>query len=180
MNICKKSLNFGGFEIQNRNLTPMITFDEKGHVYPYEVIEMTLEEFEREFVENMEESGHRRTLLINYLRFIREFRAALGVPFFQWVNGSFTTKKLFPDDIDVVSFIEYDQFARKLAVLERFYSIGKSNYATDLHFAATCKWNHRYYQRAVSDEEYWKDIFGFSKPDENEVRFPKGIIKIKF
>ncbi len=158
----------------------MITFDEKGYVHPYEVIEMTLEEFEQTFVESMEDSGHRKQLFTNYLRLMQDFRAALGIPFFQWVNGSFTTKKLYPGDIDVVSFIEYDQFARKLAVLDRFYSIGKSSYDTDLHFAATCKWNHRYHERAVSDEAYWKDIFGYSKPDDNGLRYPKGIIKIKF
>ena len=77
----------------------------------------------------------------------------------------------------MVSFIEYDQFARKLAILEKFHLIGKSSYGTDAHFAATCKWNHRFHQRAVSDEAYWKDIFGFSKPDESDVHYAKGIIK---
>jgi hypothetical protein len=158
----------------------MMTFDEKGHVYPYAVIEMTMGEFKQVFVEGMEDKTHRKQLFTNYLRFTEAFQAALGIPFFQWVNGSFTTKKLLPGDIDVVSFIEYDQFARKLAVLDRFHSIGKGSYDTDLHFAATCKWNHRFYQRAVSDEAYWKDVFGFSKPDESDVRYPKGIIKIKF
>ena len=158
----------------------MITFDEKGHIYPYGVIEMTMAEFEQEFVENMEDRTHRKHLFSNYLRFMEDFRAALGIPFFQWVNGSFTTTKMLPGDIDVVSFIEYDQFARKLAILDKFHSIGKSSYSTDAHFAATCKWNHRFHQRAVSDEAYWKDIFGFTKPDESEARYPKGIIKIKF
>lgn len=158
----------------------MIIFDEKGHVYPYEVIEMTLTVFEQEFVTNMEDRAHRKHLFSNYLRFIEDFRSALGISFFQWVNGSFTTTKQLPGDIDVVNFIEYDQFAGKLAIIDMFHSIGKSSYSTDVHFAATCKWNHRFHHRAVSDEAYWKDIFGFSKPDESEARYPKGIIKIKF
>ena len=48
----------------------MITFDEKGHVYPYVVIETTLEEFEQVFVANMEERAHRKHLFSKYLRLI--------------------------------------------------------------------------------------------------------------
>lgn len=158
----------------------MIRFDDKGHIYPYEVVEIELKELERVFVDNMEDVEHRKSLFHNYLRFVEDFRSALGKPFIQWVNGSFTTTKLLPGDIDVVNFIEYDQFARNLVLLDRFHSIGKSSYGVDVHFATTCKWNHRFYQRAISDEAYWKDIFGFSKPDETEFRYPKGIVKIKF
>ena len=84
---------------------------------------------------------------------------ALGIAFFQWLNGSFTTTKLLPEDIDIVTFIDYDQFAHKLKTITRFYAIGKYEYGVDAHFVATCKWNHRFYQRAQSDKAYWKNIF---------------------
>ena len=158
----------------------MITFDEKGHIHPYEVIEMSLYDFERIFVKNMEEREHRKRLFSNYLRFIEDFKAAFGITFFQWVDGSFTTTKTTPGDIDIVTFVDYDLFACKLNVINHFHNIGKTEYEIDAHFAITCKWNHRFYQRALSDEAYWKDIFGFSRPDEDGVRQPKGIIKIKF
>ncbi|MEK7257071.1 MAG: hypothetical protein AAB316_20115 [Bacteroidota bacterium] len=167
-------------EIKKQKQPTMLTFDEKGNLHPYEVIEMDLTAFERFFVENMEDREHRRRLFSKYLRFMEEYKSALGLSFFQWVNGSFTTTKPYPGDIDVVSFIDYDQFVRKLGILDRFYELGKKNYNVDAHFASTCKWNHRFHDRAVQDEAYWKNVFGFSRPDENEVRHPKGIIKIKF
>jgi hypothetical protein len=92
----------------------MLTFDEIGHVYPYQIIEMTLAEFEQEFVENMEDRAHRKHLFFNYLRFIEDFRSAFGGSFFQWVNGSFTTTKLLPGDIDVVSFMITTISSKKL------------------------------------------------------------------
>jgi len=104
----------------------------------------------------------------------------LSTSFFQWVNGSFTTNKPFPGDIDVVSFIEYDRFVSKLSQIEHFHSVAKNLYNTDAHFATVCKWNHRFHNRSEQDHAYWKDVFGFSRPDENGVRHPKGILKIQF
>ena len=158
----------------------MINFDEKGHLYPYEILETTLTEFETVFVQQMEDQAHRKRIFDGYLQFIDNLKTALNIPFFQWINGSFTTQKQFPGDIDVCTFIDYDHFVRNLPLIEHFHAISKSQYFTDAHFASTCKWNHRFYNRAVSDEQYWKNVFGFSRPDENMVRHPKGILKIKF
>jgi hypothetical protein len=158
----------------------MVTFDEKGHLYPYEVIEMTMIEFEQEFVGNSDDKAHRKRLFINYLRFIEDFRAAFGGRFFQWINGSFTTTKLLPGDIDLVSFIDYDHFVKNAAVFNHFAMKGKELYNVDAHFATTASWRHRYYQKCQDDERYWKNIFGFSRRDENLERHPKGIVKLKF
>lgn len=84
----------------------MITFDEKGHIHPYEIIEITLEEFETAFVQQMEEAAHRKAIFDGYLNFVSDLKTALRIPFFQWLNGSFTTQKPFPGDIDVVCFID--------------------------------------------------------------------------
>ena len=84
----------------------MINFDEKGHLYPYEIVETTLTEFETVFVQQMEDQAHRKKIFDGYLKFIDSLKTALNIPFFQWINGSFTTHKQFPGDIDVCTFID--------------------------------------------------------------------------
>ena len=90
----------------------MILFDERGHVFPYEVIEMTLEQFEQVFVEGLEDVAHRRRLFSRYLQFVNELKKVFPSQFFQWVGGSFATKKPFPGDIDVVTFIDYRNYEK--------------------------------------------------------------------
>ena len=158
----------------------MLTFDDKGHLRPYEVTEISLESFERIFIEGMENRDHRQIIFSGYLRFVEDLKSALGISFFQWVNGSFTTTKPFPGDIDVVSFIDYDHFVSNLSLIDHFHSVSKNRYNTDAHFATVCKWNHRFHSRAEQDQAYWKNVFGFSRPDENGVKHPKGILSIQF
>jgi hypothetical protein len=47
----------------------MINFDEKGHLYPYEIVEITLTEFETVFVQQMEDQAHRKKIFDGYLKF---------------------------------------------------------------------------------------------------------------
>jgi hypothetical protein len=87
----------------------MLQFDEKGHLIPYDIIELTLAEFEVFFVEGLEDRAHRRGLFDNYLRYLEALKAVVEAPFYQWVDGSFVTLKSSPKDIDVLTFIEYEK-----------------------------------------------------------------------
>jgi hypothetical protein len=66
-----------------------------------------------------------------------------------------------------VCFIDYDHFIKKPGVINDFALNGKKQYQVDAHFAPTASWRHRFYQKTQKAESYWKDIFGFSRPDEN-------------
>ncbi|MBK8567524.1 MAG: hypothetical protein IPN76_30465 [Saprospiraceae bacterium] len=144
----------------------MITFDERGYVYPYEVIEITLEEFRRTFVEDLENQDYRAKLFAKYLQFNNDLKKAVGIPYFQWMDGSFTTKKPFPGDIDVVTFIDYDHLVKNARIIHHFSENSQKLYNVDAHFAVTCAWKHRYHERALKDELQWKKIFGFSRADD--------------
>ncbi len=157
----------------------MVIFDEKGHVYPYEVFEIELAEFREIFVDQMQNRDYRNEQFVKYLEFVEEIKRTLKIPFFQWIDGSFTTRKPFPGDVDVVSFINYDHFIRHGRFFNHLGMHSQELYGVDAHFGTTAPWRHRFYQTAVNDEQYWRDVFGFSRPDENLVRHPKGIIKIK-
>jgi hypothetical protein len=158
----------------------MITFDEKGHVYPYEVLEMTIEDFEQVFVQGLENQDYRVQLFAKYQRFCLDLKKAIGIPYFQWIDGSFTTKKHFPGDIDVVTFIDYDHLVKNARIIHYFTENAQKLYNVDAHFAVTCTWKHRFFESSKRDEQAWKKIFGFSRADDFGTKHPKGLIKINF
>lgn len=137
-------------------------------------------EFQRVFVEGLENRAYRAEQFAKYLQFVEAIKAKLKVPFSQWIDGSFTTRKLFPGDVDVVNFIDYDHFVRNGPFFNHLAMHAQEFYGVDAHFGTTAPRRHGFYERTLTDEQYWKDVFGFSRPDENLERHPKGIIKINF
>ena len=153
----------------------MLKFDEDGHLIPYEIIETTWEEFTHVFVKELQNKRHRRKLLENYERYLLEIRQNMPVAFFQWVNGSFVTKKKHPGDIDMVTFLPYDLMVKKGSFVEQMRRTSKSRCNIDGFFAPVAKWNHRYYESCQREEQRWKNLFGSSREG-----LPKGIIKLNF
>ncbi|MFN0033977.1 MAG: DUF6932 family protein [Saprospiraceae bacterium] len=158
----------------------MPRFDEHGHLMPYSVVELTLPEFEAIFVDGLADQGHRRTLFEDYLRFVEEVKTAFDAPFYQWLAGSFITTKELPGDIDTVTFLPYDVVVKNAEQVNHFKSFGQDIYRVDANFSPVCKWNHRFYESAQMWETEYYDLYSRSRPDENFIRHPKGIIKISF
>ncbi len=84
----------------------MLTFDEYGYLIPDQLIEVDLETFIREFVVN----EHRENIFNEYKRMLADISALSPGAFYQWINGSFVTRKTRPKDIDVVSFISHEVY----------------------------------------------------------------------
>lgn len=158
----------------------MPSFDEHGHLMPYSVVELTLPEFEAIFVDGLEDKMHRRALFEDYLRFVEEVKTAFGVPFYQWLAGSFVTTKEFPDDIDTVTFLPYDKMVKKAPLVHSLKTISKSKFRVDASFCPVCKWNHRFYKESKQRAEQWADLYGFSRPGYASPRLPKGVVKLIF
>lgn len=156
----------------------MISFDENGFVKPYKIIELSLKEFSKHFVESLEERKHRANLFENYLKTLEEMRKLIERPFYQWVDGSYITRKKIPNDIDIVSFIQSDIIVKKGRHLLDLKKIAKQRDSIDLHYSPTCKWNHRLHEESKKYKENWLDIFGFSRRDTSGLKHPKEIIQI--
>lgn len=155
-------------------------FDEHGHLMPYEVIELFLPAFQATFVDGMEDAEHRKILFRQYLQFVNEVKKAFGVAFFQWIDGSFVTTKPLPGDIDVVTFLPYDIMTQKIGAIFHLRENAKSLYGVDAKFSPVCKWNHRFFEESKKQETYWQSLYGFSRPDFEGKKWPKGIIKIGY
>ncbi len=82
-------------------------FDRRGYLTPPRPLECELSFLEENFVEGIPDVNSRRELFIGYLRFLEKLKIAVNASFEQWINGSFISKKLSPQDIDVVTFIDW-------------------------------------------------------------------------
>lgn len=83
-------------------------FDQDGYPCPPLLESLTLAELECRHVLEHPNSTTRTSIFTGYLEYLQDFQLAIGVGFKQWVNGSFTTPKLDPDDVDIINFIPHN------------------------------------------------------------------------
>lgn len=151
----------------------MLALDSNGNLKPYQAIESTLEEIEELFVNNFPASNTRKKLFDTYKMYTEALKEELNVGFFQFLNGSFTSKKLNPKDIDLVTFIDAEIVKSKEQVLKKFKDrnqfVGIDGYLEKIYPE-----NHIYAIRYQTDL-LWNDLFTKSYDGQ-----PKGYIKISF
>lgn len=76
-------------------------FDEKGNLPSVGLIRPTIQEFEERFVVEADERKIRKEIFDGYIKY-SNYLILLNMASIQWVNGSYTTKKPNPNDIDLV------------------------------------------------------------------------------
>ncbi len=155
----------------------MIQFDNRGYITPYDVVETDLIEFEKTFAFN----EHRINLFKEYQLFLNTIQNLEIQTFYQWINGSFTTMKLNPNDIDVVTFVPFTDFEKHEVFFEKLHSNRKST-KIDCFFVKLYPQNHLDYIYFKSDEltflhDFTKTI---KKQGRSEIKISKGLVKIEF
>jgi hypothetical protein len=146
----------------------MIEFDNNGYVKPYAIIEINIDDLKNYFAHN----SVRKVIFESYLNFIIDLQQILDSPFEQWIDGSFTTKKQLPFDIDVVNFVEYQTFFRKREMLNRL----KSNHPKiDAYYSEVYPDNHKNATLNIMNKWQWQDVY-----DTDRLGRKKGILKINF
>jgi len=99
--------------------------------------------------------------------------------FFQWINGSFVTKKHTPRDIDLVSFVDYQLADKYKRELNNFvYPLSRENYNMDAYIVKLYPNDNKNLVFSKSDTSYWFHHFQKTKPNKNGEKFYKGFIKI--
>jgi hypothetical protein len=151
----------------------VLNFDENGYLTPYDVIVTDIETLRSTFVFN----SHREKIFDSYLLFLDNLRELDIGNFFQWVDGSFTTRKIFPKDIDIITFIDIDTFKVKKS---RLYYLSGQFARIDSYFVEMYKPNNPFYTRNEWEKNHWKDIYGSTKDDGINPVFEKGITQINF
>ncbi|NMC73975.1 MAG: hypothetical protein GYA56_06415 [Geobacteraceae bacterium] len=150
-------------------------FDEKGNPYPRDLIEISLAEVERLLVDGFPESVTRKGIYSGYLRYLNDFSIAVCPEWTQWLNGSFTTAKIDPQDIDVVNFVDFRYITPRI---ERFLTPnhGKNvHYPVDGYLVQLFPQNdERFLKITCKRLQYWRKWFGNDRLDNK-----KGIMQVK-
>ena len=151
-----------------------MTFDERGHITPYELIGTTLAELNEVFSEEFPLSITRRLIFDEFATYVSDLQRELNVPIEVWINGSFTTLTLNPNDIDFVIFVD-SQIASQHVELIRLYRAKRNQEGslTDGYFVETVPPGHpdyRIYQ--FNRDDRYRD-FGFDRLNKQ-----KGILQL--
>ena len=158
----------------------MIQFDEHGYLFPHEIIEISLADFERYFVADLPDKERRNEIFETYSQYLSELIEVVGKDFFQLVNGSFTTKKELPRDIDLTTFVDY-RICRDCE--DGIIQIGdkwENKRLIDCYIIPLSYQGHPRFIQSQLAYEYWRSLYSLSKPNEIGHACPKGLLKINF
>lgn len=145
----------------------MSIFNENG-VLPPGFYEYKLEEIEKIFVNEISESQTREKIFNGFKIWLREL-LNLVIPEEIWLDGSFTTNKINPNDIDIIVFNHYKDASKDFNILQK---IGHENFC-DTYYAIEPNEEISQNQLLINYRNYWRGQFGFDRQD-----IPKGMIKI--
>lgn len=157
----------------------MIEFDKYGNLVPYDIIEMEINPFKKVFIDEMRNKNHREALFNSLQDYTMQIMNIIKTGCHQWINGSFVTRTLKPQDIDVVTFIDNQVFNEQEKALIPFtYPSSKMEYNVDGYLVKTYAKNEENYNLFKSDALYWMHQFLKTRPNRKGQQFNKGFIKI--
>lgn len=126
-------------------------------------------QLEAHFVDPFNGSATRRTLVSGLRTYLNALRRA-GVTFEVWLDGSFTTQKVDPNDVDLVVFADPAELNRLPPALQTYLrglfdrTSAKRQFGCDVLFAPSSDPNLR---------SYWRGWYGFDRLEQ-----PKGIARL--
>ena len=146
----------------------MLEFDKNGYLTPPQIIETDLETFEQTFVFN----DHRRKLFEQFLVFSTELKQFYNKNFFTWIDGSFVTKKKFPNDIDLVLLFDFEfykiNYSKMTIIRDKYDNV-------DCFFRGLYPAEDPYFYLNELEKFDWFDLFCTDRSD-----LQKGFVQINF
>lgn len=154
-------------------------FDSNGNLPPGLVV-ISIKEFKKHYVLDFVGSSTRNKVFNGYIKYCRKLNI-LEVAIKQWFNGSFTTNKINPNDIDFVTHIdatkadELDEIGQKMFLDLHDRKQMKSKYLCDIFepIFVYPKEQPDLFKSTVNEIDFWLKYLG---QDRN--KNPKGIIEV--
>jgi hypothetical protein len=158
------------------------TFDIRGSLIPPEKIEIDISAFEDIFVNSFDINSSRYQIFENYKCFVSDFQKEVTPNFVHWINGSFTSNKDNPNDIDFVTLINYETFFEKENLINAKFRLkgAKTFYEVDAYTLIIYSENHKKHFFTKSDSSYWYNWFSKTKKNARKQSFNKGFLELKF
>ena len=157
-----------------------LEYDKNGNPIPYDFIDMTGEDLKENLVDSFSESKTRKDIYYGYTKYCNDLLVLINECVTQWIDGSFTTIKTDPNDIDIVNWASAErinQLGTALIPFDTRTSQGqvKIDYKVDGYIIPNLDAARpdlsRYYKQNF---DYWSKWWGHDR--KNNV---KGIIKIR-
>lgn len=158
----------------------VINFGDNGFIKPYEVISCDIPTLEKYFVDAFPNSKTRYQLYINYRKYTEDLKSRVSQELVQWINGSFISKKQNPNDIDLVTFIPYKLYEVRESYLENFWTFNREDEGLDSYLVKWYPEEHHLNHRTREQMSEWQKTYRFTKPNNDDVKFPKGFLQLKF
>ena len=154
----------------------MLNFNEKGYLMPFESIETEISTAKSAFTFN----EYREIIWSHFEGFILELQNILQVPFSIWIDGSFTTKKVLPNDLDCVVFIDFEVYETHKKALFLLQSKQKIM-NIDSYLVIKYPQNHSKYSTYQLDKQDWFYLFGNTRRDVySGLSYSKGFLQLNF
>lgn len=156
----------------------MINFDNNGNPQPPGIVNIPYADFELVFVDNFGNSKTRKVIFENYENYVSDFKSKIYQEFNHWVNGSYTTTKENPNDIDIVKMVEFnDQVNSKQSELRSFLTVGgsKQKYLVDGYFIPVYEKNDPRFKITEDWMNHWAQFFGHDRLNR-----PKTLFELSF
>lgn len=159
----------------------MQEFLEDGNLFPG-IHHYSFSDFEKQFVTNFPTSSTRKRIFNNLKEWLLMLTDIL-IPRYIWLNGSYLTTKVDPNDIDLVVFYAPEDIIQlgeeKTKKLKEVINDLSANYDCDAYFCYTFEQSPieivaQFPEQAKIMQTYWKGQFCFDRQ-----RRPKGIIELK-
>ena len=132
------------------------SFDPDGLLMLHTVVTADLESFEKTFVSDFPDSTTRGGIFNAYLDWLGAFRSTVcQTGFYQWIDGSFVTRKSNPNDLDIVTFVDHAVYLEKEKNIGAFKSLKfRKETKLDLYFANVYPANHARRKNFEFDSAY--------------------------
>ena len=154
-------------------------FDNNGYIIPSTKHQISLSEFELIFVRPFLESSSRLEIFQGFLTYLDEFQDLLGKEAIHWVGGSFTTQKLNPRDIDMVSFIPLAVFHKNEIAISRRLKINRiKSLKVDGYILPIYPKGHRSYPLYQGNLLYWENQFSKTRKNRAGRAFKRGFVEL--
>ena len=156
-------------------------FDLIGHLSPYTVIPTTFDVFEKILVQAFPNESKRHSIFEGYKKYVLKLKEVVKSNFYQWIDGSFVTEKMNPNDIDIVTFLNHDIFFQKEHdLLGLIAPESKLIYKVDAAFVPVFPLNHKLRHTTEWDINFWRSFYGNTRPDAQKKQMQKGFIQLNF
>lgn len=155
----------------------ILSHDSNGNPIPYSFIPLDLTDIHFNLVERIPESKTRGVIFNGYQNYCKDIHMVVKNEIEQWIDGSFTTTKTDPNDIDIVNCIhvkDLDSLKDRIFPFLTDKGTPKLSYHVDGYLLPLCDNGDPRYMYFYSKYVYWEKWFGRDRQNNK-----KGIVKTK-